>query len=121
MSTQVGLKRYLNLEKNEGQTSVFRVKPIGGLGPKCFKDLTDGASNTLALVDLPFRSVIWTSDIGVSNDEIFQAIKESNPENPVLGVCYDTSIHRLSSEMTREQFDALVTHNAGDDTGFFWR
>lgn len=102
----------------EGKTSVHvfigEGTPFGGKrGPK-FRDITDGISNTLAIVEAgPDKAEIWTKPGGLPFD----------PKNPMaalgkigetfLAAVLDGSVHNITGSIDADTMSKLIRHDDG--------
>jgi type II secretory pathway pseudopilin PulG len=84
---------------------------IDGEFPK-LQDCSDGLANTMAAVMLAKHSAPWASPENLTPDEAFQLIK--NEDRVFIAMFLDGSIRRLSVDIDKESFMALVTRDGGE-------
>lgn len=104
-----------------GETSIFAVVAPSGLFPPTpmtkveFGDVRDGLSSTLMLIELPNRSVPWTSMDNLTPDEAFAAIRDLQPPNVAHVLIGDGAVQALSPDVDRETFDAMISKDGGEN------
>jgi prepilin-type processing-associated H-X9-DG protein len=91
------------------------------------RDITDGMSNTIMVVEVHHSGIHWMEPRDFSTTQIPMAI---NPErgsgvcslhpNGAQAVFADGSVHFLTDEIPPETLRALLTANAGDDVSGEW-
>jgi len=84
-----------------------------------FRDILDGTSNTLAIVEAPVhRAVIWSKpdDLEIDFDDIRGSLIDIRAEG-FLGAMYDGSVHFFSKNIAQETLKALLTHAGGEVVG----
>lgn len=94
-------------QKLESGNTMF----IDGEFPK-FKECSDGLSNTIAAVMLAKHSAPWASPENLTPDEAFQLIK--NEDRFFIAMFLDGSVRRLSVDIDKDTFMALVTRDGGE-------
>jgi hypothetical protein len=81
-----------------------------------FRDLTDGTSNTIMLVDIaPSEAVIWTKpdDWEVDLADPHRGLRADGIKNFVAARC-DGSVHLESMDISTEALRAMLTRASGD-------
>ncbi|QEG41099.1 DUF1559 family PulG-like putative transporter [Roseimaritima ulvae] len=103
---------------HDGQCHLFVIDDpsalLSGDEPRHFRDVLDGTSNTLFALYLPNRSVPWSAPQELSLDEAFAEVSAASPEAPVMALMLDGSVRRLTTPLSRETFEAMVTPAGGE-------
>lgn len=86
-------------------------------GPLKFKDLVDGSSNTIAVLETPVKdAVLWTKpdDFHVDVENIVEAVVPGDAEG-VNMAHYDGSVkYYEKSELSEKRLKGLFTHQGGE-------
>lgn len=103
-----------------GKEELERGNPffIEGQFPR-FSECTDGLSNTIVAVVLAKHSAPWASPENLTPDEAYRLIK--NEDMKFVALFLDGSVQRLSVDIDKETFMALVTRDGAEmlDSGAF--
>ena len=82
-----------------------------------FADITDGISNTLALVELPVSALpeprVWTQAGGLTPEQIMEAFSNLPSEVSLVVGMYDGSV-KLMKVSDLQRLDAILTPDAAD-------
>ena len=104
-----------------GETTIYAIVDPNGLFPPTpmtkvqFRDCVDGLANTIMLIELPNRTVPWTSTVNLTPDQAFAAIGELNSPMEVAHVLMgDGAVQAVTNDLDRPTFDAMVSRNGGD-------
>ena len=105
----------------EPGTTVYQV-PVGenymfvSKGSTAFRDITDGLSNTIAVVETDAESAVpWTKpeDIEIDPKNPLQHMGDMSPGGFNVGLG-DGSVHFISNTIDLGVFNALLTRNGGE-------
>lgn len=77
-----------------------------------FSQCSDGIANTLVAVMLTKHSMAWASPANLTPDEAYDRIK--NEDRVFIAMFMDGSVKRLSVDIDKETFMALVTCDGGE-------
>lgn len=97
--------------------SSFMGKTGGALQ---FRDITDGSSNTLAIVEAsPENAVIWTKpeDVTVDLKKVFVSLFGDNAEKGLVTML-DGSARKISNQTTNETWEQLLSLDGGEILDF---
>ena len=103
-----------------GETNLFAVVTPNSVFPPTpmtkvlFKDVSDGLGSTLMLIELPNRSVPWTSTENITPDEAFAAISELQGIEVAHVLMSDGAVRAVTRDLDRETFDAMITRDGGE-------
>lgn len=81
---------------------------------KKFGDITDGASNTIALIH-GGPQVRWTENMPLTQEEALELFLSLSPGQELVVGMYDGSVRRLTRDNTTQStFEAMLTPNGGE-------
>lgn len=78
-----------------------------------FREITDGTSNTIALVLVP-KKMNWTEPKDVDSDEVMRIFNALEDGEELLVAYYDGSVHRLSADTDPKTLEAMLTPAGGE-------
>ncbi|RCS54151.1 DUF1559 domain-containing protein [Bremerella cremea] len=116
--------------KNElgPQAKTRYLKPLGEGFPASakknlrFQDLTDGASNTIAIVEVPpSDAVLWTrpDDFHPNMDSLLESFTPGETAG-IIAALYDGSVHSmLKKDLTDQILKVLLTHQGGEPNKYY--
>lgn len=108
-----GLTGYLGVA---GEKSLF-ANPEG----TTIKDITDGTSNTIALIEVgPSKAVPWTQpeDLNLDPKQFLESLKDVMPKTFIVAMC-DGSVRTISTGIPAETLRRLFQINDGEIVGEF--
>ncbi|TWT82057.1 hypothetical protein CA13_35120 [Planctomycetes bacterium CA13] len=111
------------MKGNPGETGVFAIVSEESMFPPTadtkvrFRDVLDGLSNTVMMIELPNRTAVWSSTQDMTPDEAFAAISELDGAEAGHLIMADGSVRAVTNSLDRTTFDALVTREGSETIG----
>jgi hypothetical protein len=107
---------FLPTDQTESRETAYGGKGMTVGQGITFRDITDGTSNTIMLVDIaPSEAVIWTKpdDWEVDLADPHRGLRADGIKNFVAARC-DGSVHLESMDISTEALRAMLTRASGD-------
>ena len=82
--------------------------------PIRFRDILDGLSNTIFLIELPNRTAELGANENVTREQAYAALQELEPGEVAHVLMGDGAVVALVSSIPSELFDALATRDGGE-------
>jgi len=106
--------QHSNYEFVTGKGAMFEAG-----APHKFDDITDGLSNTIAMVEMRSSNPSWAAPSSVDISQVSVALPKGNHPGGNLVLVADGSVRFVSQTINPQTLGALATRNGGEPVGDF--
>lgn len=105
-------------DPSSDQTHVFAIRHpqsmMSGESTLTFDSVTDGLSNTMLAVYLPWRTTSWAAPEDISLAELQAEFAKATPAETIQVLFGDGAVLRFSDPLDAETIEAMVTRDGGE-------